>query len=1084
MLGKRITIVVFFAALATTLAAQRPAYTLTPLQEIEEVVLPALDNAALLAAEQAAYAPDRPPRFAKAIDVDIRPSTHGHWETLPNGDALWRLRITSAGAYSINLGFSVFYMPKGAQLLLYDPEKEYILGPFSDADNEAHNQLWTPVLPGDELVLEVRLPAESREDMQLWLTAVNHDFLNFYGMSTGSCHLDVACDQAEGWGIVDLYRDIIQSVGVYGLGGETLCTGFLVNNTNQDCTPYFMTAYHCEINPGNAPSVVAYWNFQNSYCRQPGSAASGNPGNGSLNNFNTGAIYRAGDGNKDFVLLELDDPIPPSANAFFAGWTREATPPSDTIICIHHPDGAEKRISFAFTESYIGAWGSGNSEVEDGNHIIVPQWTIGSTELGSSGAPLFDRNRRVTGQLHGGAASCSNNGYDSFGWFRSAWNGSSPANRLSDWLDPAGEGVFVLDGKWNAACNITLNVTSSTEEICVPGEALYQINVGEAFTGPVSLSVEGLPDGVEATFGNNPTTPGSTVPLQLYIPSSVNFEGALTFDIKATGLYGSLAIPAELHIVQQQPAAIALSTPANNAIGVSLSPDIEWTTVDNASAYDLQIALDSNFNNLVLNLSNVGQQFLNNAILEEYQQYYLRVRARNLCGLGPWSDVTVFKTAASRCVKGKPNDLPKSISPFASYMAVSSFTDIPTNGTVASIRVRNIKIDHSFVGDLSGYLRSPSGTLRKLFDRPGFPLLPFGCPGPDLRLSFADDASLTAQDFEESCSASSPAISGTYRPSQALSGFIGEPAQGEWELIIVDNFTDDGGKVLDWELDICVTYPNEARVFLPQNPIRGCVNAATESTLFVGAGFDGQVSLLLQGIPSGAEVSLDDYLVPPGSFVQLRLDSFSAMGSHNLALYAGDGNHIHSSTIPINIGDKPSRPNLQIPADQSPIFDSSSPNINFRWSFSARTDSFRLELARDSLFETPILQTTCVQNEYTFSEILEQGRYYWRVIAMNDCGDKHSAVFSFIRQGSVTSTDSKEAPTLRLYPNPVDDQLYIEFDHSSAAQWQLYNAKGQFIRQGSFRQRSTLSTEALPSGLYILRIQADQHQFVRRVVKN
>lgn len=1061
--------------------APRPFEEGLPLTTVEQVVMPELDNDALQLAEQNARRPGRPPHFAEAMAVDLRPSTHGTWEIAPDGDAVWRLRIRSKDAYSINLGFSVFYMPPGGQMLIYDPDKTQLLGPFTDADNENHNQLWTPVLGGDELVLEVRLPAERRSELQLFLTAVNHDFLNFYGFTTGECHLDIICGENDGWPIVDLYRDLIQSVAVYGLGGETLCSGFLVNNTNQDCTPYFMTAHHCQVNAGNAPSVVAYWNYQNSYCRPPGTVSSGNPGNGSLNNFNTGAIYRAGDGGKDFVLLELDDPIPPSADAYLAGWTREATAPADTMLCIHHPDGAEKRISFAFTESYIGEWGSGSSQVEGGDHIIVPQWAIGSTEFGSSGAPLFDRNKRVVGQLHGGAASCSNTGYDSFGWFRAAWDGPGPSKRLADWLDPAGLGLSVLDGRWNTSCSISLKVESTVAQLCSPGTALYQISVGEAFGSPVVLSLAGLPEEVAYTFEPNPVVPGSVSELQLSVPAGSVPEGYIEFEIFAQSATNTLSAEASVLVVNEAPPQVGLLQPADQSDGLTLAPEINWTAAPNATAYDLQLAKDSSFNNLTLNMSSIGQDFFNAAVLQAHQRYYCRVRARNLCGVGPWSAVTSFRTAASRCTTAEPQDLPKNIPDYLQTAYVSSFAEVPLGGTVASVRVQNLKIDHTFVGDLSAYLRSPSGTLLKLFDRPGYPVLPFGCPGSDLRLGFSDDAPLDALELEQSCAATSPAVSGTFQPSQALAGFTGEPAQGTWELLVIDNFYDDGGQILDWTLEICVTYPNQAQVFLPDGDLPACVNAASVSTIYVGTGFQNQVALLLQDVPVGADVTLDDYIVAPGTFLQLKLDSFNQIGGTAFQLIATDGSNYHSCAVGVRVNDRPTPPTLQQPANQSPV---SEDKVAFRWSFGVRADSFLLAVARDSLFEDLVFSATALQNEYTLPEALPQGRYYWRVNAVNDCGVKQSSISTFVQLGAVTSTADAASSALRLFPNPAADRIYIELEnpHVVLTHGQVYDSQGRLVQAFQFEQRTVVESASWPSGLYVVRLLAGGQQFVRRVI--
>src|SRR3712207_4738637 len=51
----------------------------------------------------------RPRRFAAAADVAFTLTNSGTWQTVPDG-RLWRLRIHSAGAKSLNLGITRFDM--------------------------------------------------------------------------------------------------------------------------------------------------------------------------------------------------------------------------------------------------------------------------------------------------------------------------------------------------------------------------------------------------------------------------------------------------------------------------------------------------------------------------------------------------------------------------------------------------------------------------------------------------------------------------------------------------------------------------------------------------------------------------------------------------------------------------------------------------------------------------------------------------------------------------------------------------------------------------------------------------------------
>ncbi|MEM9824940.1 MAG: GEVED domain-containing protein [Planctomycetota bacterium] len=407
-------------------------------------------------------------RFGEAISAHVGPECDGVWKT--DGTlATWNTVIRSPGALSLNLGFGQFSMPAGGVLSLRGEDEQRV--EFTSQDNDEHGELWTPIFLGDTLELSVTLPESLRPELRLSVASVNHGFRSHEGTATpantahetsdasheksdkiggdvsGSCNIDVVCgaDDLPGVGQqIDAFRDEIRSVGAYTVGGIDTCSGSLINNTAGDGTPYFLTADHCGLSPTNAPSMVVYWNFECSFCRTPGSPASGGVADGRLDQFNSGAIFRSGAADSDFTLVELDDPIDPAHNVFFAGWDRSGVDP-DSAVAIHHPAVAEKRISFeddaVTTTAYFGEVGSGIT------HFRVEDWDAGTTEPGSSGSPLFDSSGRIVGQLHGGLAACGNDLDDWYGKFSVSWDGVSVASRLRDWLDPLNTGVTTLDGQ-------------------------------------------------------------------------------------------------------------------------------------------------------------------------------------------------------------------------------------------------------------------------------------------------------------------------------------------------------------------------------------------------------------------------------------------------------------------------------------------------------------------------------------------------------------------------------------------------------------------------------------------------------------
>ncbi len=413
---------------------------------VERLVLPKVDPLLAERDDEARINRGQVTHYAVKIPVAINPWNHGTWELVGRPgrqQARWRLHLVSNGALSLNLGFSRYRMPLGGSLTVKTPDGRLAIGPFTERDNETHNQLWTPPLLSSELLLELILPLDRLDELELELIQVNHGYAGFGDPQpkSGACNLDVACSAG------DLWHDQARAVALLSIAGVRFCTGFLVNNTAHDGRPFLITAHHCDIKAETAPSVVVLWNQQSPNCRSPRGASDAdlNPGE-QLRQFQTGATLRAAYPRSDALLLELDDFPDPSFNVFYAGWDRSGAA-IEEAVAIHHPNTDWKRISFD-SDPVLPTAHLQNKVLPRAAHLRVGNWELGTTEGGSSGAPLFDQNHRVVGQLHGGYAACGNRrGADWFGRFATSWSGGGrPGTRFSDWLDPLGSDALTLDG--------------------------------------------------------------------------------------------------------------------------------------------------------------------------------------------------------------------------------------------------------------------------------------------------------------------------------------------------------------------------------------------------------------------------------------------------------------------------------------------------------------------------------------------------------------------------------------------------------------------------------------------------------------
>jgi lysyl endopeptidase len=420
--ARRVVVAVLLASLPSAAALAAPR--VLDLPGPDKAALAAEDEARLLAGDGG------PDRFAWPADLALAPGDGDGWDRLPDGSHRWRLLVRAPGSLSLNLGFSQFRLPWGGRLVLQGRS-----GPdrvFTADDNAAGGQLWTPVVLGDEALLTLRLPAGSRDDFDLQLTRVGRGYRLFgedAAAKMGDCNIDVVCPAGDDW------RAEIRSVAVYTLGGAWTCTGAMVNTTAGDGTPYFLTAYHCNVSALNAATTVFYWNYESAQC--------GDLSGGSLDDAQSGATWRAGYSISDMTLLELAPPDT-SWRVTYAGWDRSGAVPGGAVA-IHHPSTDEKCISFENDPLRITSYLQ-TAEPGNGSHLRVVDWDLGTTEPGSSGSPLFDAGHRIVGQLHGGYAACGNDLSDWYGRLSVSWDGGGAEDsQLSAWLDPDGTGALRVD---------------------------------------------------------------------------------------------------------------------------------------------------------------------------------------------------------------------------------------------------------------------------------------------------------------------------------------------------------------------------------------------------------------------------------------------------------------------------------------------------------------------------------------------------------------------------------------------------------------------------------------------------------------
>lgn len=376
-------------------------------------------------------------RFGKEFQVDFNVLNEATQTVLPSGDILYQFGISCQDALSINVIFDQFHLATGTRLFITDALSEEYIGAYTSFNNNENNMLGTELVHSSKIIIELVEPKDQIGTTQLSMSTIVHGFRDLDELAknlndSGNCHYDVNCTEGVAW------LDQSHSVAMMVNGGG-FCTGSLVNNTSGTIIPYFLSANHCGTSPGS-------WVFRfrwetpitGTVC-----GTGGNSTNGPTTMNVNGGVLRANNAASDFTLTELNSAPDPAWGIYYAGWDNTGAPVS-SAVGIHHPSGDIKKISFENDALTSSAWAGTPAN----SHWHVPYWDLGVTEGGSSGSPLYDQNKRVIGQLHGGASICGGGDLsDEYGKFSVSWVGNATnATRLSNWLDPSSTGATAIDG--------------------------------------------------------------------------------------------------------------------------------------------------------------------------------------------------------------------------------------------------------------------------------------------------------------------------------------------------------------------------------------------------------------------------------------------------------------------------------------------------------------------------------------------------------------------------------------------------------------------------------------------------------------
>ncbi|MFD0861109.1 reprolysin-like metallopeptidase [Sungkyunkwania multivorans] len=366
------------------------------------------------------------------------------------------------------------------------------------------------------------------------------------------------------------------------------------------------------------------------------------------------------------------------------------------------------------------------------------------------------------------------------------------------WIEPSDNIFFAVNSSDFAINEISAfgwTYDNIDDSVCQPADAVYTFtyNTVGGFSETTNFSALNVPSGASASFSpTSATADGTPVTVTLSGTGSVAV-GNYAITIRGTSTSQTEDQVVDLNVFSTTFGALTLTAPADGAIDQAIDANLTWNADANAQTYDVQIATDSGFTNVIENTTTANTSYTATT-LSAGTQYYWRVRATNQCGQGSYSAVRSFTTSAFDCGIFTATDTPITISTTGgiTYTSDTAVSGVPSTFVVTDVNV-NINIPHTYNDDLDIFLIAADGTRVELSTDNG------GNRDGYINVTFDNESTNVLPGGNGD-------ITGTYAPEGDLSvlyGQLGAIVNGTWTLEVTDDAGQDGGSIELFSVEIC-----------------------------------------------------------------------------------------------------------------------------------------------------------------------------------------------------------------------------------------------------------------------------------------
>lgn len=569
------------------------------------------------------------------------------------------------------------------------------------------------------------------------------------------------------------------------------------------------------------------------------------------------------------------------------------------------------------------------------------------------------------------------------------------------------------EGPWTAAVwSVTIIDTPATPALSSPPDNELTCDDTPAFdwsdvtmATSYNLQVDDNANFSSPVINANPTesthTPGT--PLAL---------GSYYWQVRAANQCGGSAYTSSWRLtIIATPSTPSLSSPNDGEVTCDTTPTFNWSDMPMASGYSVQVDNNSGFSSPEINQNTSASDYTPGAALPA-GTYYWRARATNKCGESSWSaartvvilvplaapTLTAPADASSTCDTTPTFDW-SDVSGATAYRiqadnnsdfgspeinqrpGVSTYT--PATALAAGTYYWRVQTTNQCGdGEWSSPVRSvtvvvPPGALSLSLPENGGEICDLTPTFDWTNATYASGYRLLVDDdpaFGSPAIDAAPAES-TYTPETELAG-----GAYYWQARAT-NMCGDGPWSALWATTLLTPLPAPA-LQLP----------------------------LADGIVCVETPEFDWSSVPKAAGYRIQIDSSPSFDSPAVDTLTTASDYVSEVTITLDLpyywrvlsrtscgeGDwsatrsftriaVPGQASQIAPPDGAVICNDMAPS--FSWTSMSGATGYRIQLDNDPAFGSPLIETTTTAPEYMAPWPLSEDRYYWRVLAFNDCGN-------------------------------------------------------------------------------------------------